>query len=171
MAKPRNPLLKWIVIVLGLCLGLWLVQVAIVVATAKRAGLLDEEQIEKYKVSRDNNLAAIHKAMVQAADSDGGFPKAESWMDTALLRLKTSDLSEEEAKDKLRIPGQPAGGYGYAFNSALSGRHPDDFRAKANTILVFESKATTWNAAGDPAKDAAPGGKAVTLEGKVIPAN
>lgn len=168
MAKSQRPWLKLIFVVLGAGLALWLVQIAIVVTTAKRAGLLDEEKIEKYQVSRDNNLLAIHKALMQAVDSDGGFPPAAKWMDAALLRLKTSDLSEEEAKDKLRVPGSAAGSYGYGFNSALDSRHPDDFRAKRDTILVYESKSTGWNAAGDPANDAAPTGKAVTLEGKVI---
>lgn len=153
------------VIFLGLMV--WLFQVGMALMDAKKAGLLDEEKTDKYQVSRENNLTAIHKALLQAADSDGGFPAADKWMDTAVLRLKTGDLSEAEAREKLKVPGGTEG-YGYAFNKALGGKHPDDFKDKGKTVIVYESVATQWNASGDPLKDARPKAKGVTLQGDVV---
>ena len=149
-------------------IGLWLIQVGKTVADAKNAGLLDETQTEKYQASRENNLKSIHRALMQAADSDGEFPDAAKWMETALIRLKTSDLTEEEAKNKLRVPGAKNGDFGYSFNAVFSKVHPGEIKVKANTILVFESKATTWNASGNPESDAKDGAKGVTFEGKVV---
>jgi len=168
MSKARKPWFVGVGLVMAVLAVLWLIQVGFVLADAKRAGLLDEEKTVKYQVSRDNNLKAIHKALIQAAESDGGFPEAKKWMDTAWIRLKTGDLSEAEAKDKLRVPGLASGVYGYAFNSALSGKHPDDFKGKTETIMVYESKQEIWNGCGDPAKDAMVDGKAITLAGDVV---
>lgn len=146
----------------------WLIQVSLAVADAKKAGLLDEEKTDKYQVGRENNLKAIHKALMQAADSDGVFPPAKSWMDVALLRLKTGDLTIDEAKDKLRVPGSKAGEFGYALNSEVAGKTPDDFKSRPNTILVFESRDSIWNASGDPATIGREGGKAITISGDIV---
>ena len=168
MARTRRPWLTAVLVVGALVLGGWLIQVGLVLADAKKAGLLDEEKIEKYRVGRENNLIAIHKSLMQAAESDGAFPKADKWMETALIRLKTSDLTEVEAKDKLRVPGRTSGSFGYALNAAVSEHHPDDFKSKPDTVLVFESRSDSWNATGDPDKDGVNGGRAVTIEGKIV---
>lgn len=146
----------------------WLIQVSLAVADAKKAGFLDEEKTDKYQVGRENNLKAIHKALMQAADSDGTFPPAKTWMDGAMLRLKTGDLSVEEAKDKLKVPGGKPGEFGYSLNTEVAGKTPDDFKSKPGTILVFESTDTKWNASGDPGATGRPGGKAITIDGKVL---
>jgi len=150
-----------------LCAVPWMIQVAQAVADAKKGGLLDEEKTEKYQVGRDNNLKAICTALKQAADSDGQFPPAAKWMESAMVRLKTSDINESEAQQKLMVPGRKDG-FGYAYNGALAGKSPDDFKAKGKTVIVYESKQTKWDAFGDPAKDALPGGKGVTLDGDIV---
>ncbi|MBS1723256.1 MAG: hypothetical protein JSS66_09925 [Armatimonadetes bacterium] len=146
----------------------WLVQVALTVRDAKKAGLLDEETTEKYKVGRENNLKAIQKALLQLADSDGSLPKDGKWMDAALVRLKTSDISEQEARDKLVVPGAKPGEFGYALNRAFLGKHPDQFRKDPKTILVFESTNRAWNAVGEPLSDGTKGGKGIALDGTII---
>lgn len=153
--------------ILGLVFLLWLGQVIKAFSDARKAGLLSDEKVEKYQVGRENNLKAIHKALLQAADSDGQFPKAEKWMESALIRLKTSDLSESEAQKKLAVPGLTEG-FGYAFNDVFSGKRPEDFKGKEKSVFIYESKQTAWDAHGDPAKDARPGGKGVAFDGTVV---
>lgn len=150
----------------GALLVLWLIQVGLVLRDAKKAGLLDDVKTEKYEASRDNNLKAIHQALMRSQESEGTLPPAANWMDAALVRLKTSDLTEDEAKAKLKRPGQKS--FGYSINSSMAGKDTRAIRVKVGTILVFESQSTAWNASGDPAKDAIDGGKAVTLEGEVV---
>jgi hypothetical protein len=144
-----------------------LIQVAQAYSDAKKAGLLTEVPTEKYEVGRANNLRAIQKALAQAADSDGKYPEAAKWMESAQIRLKTSDLSEAEAQLKLKVPGS-AVGFGYAFNDAVGGKSPDAWKAKGTTIIVYESLQTGWDAHGDPSKDGKKGGKAVTVAGDVV---
>ncbi|MBS1713858.1 MAG: hypothetical protein JST30_05925 [Armatimonadetes bacterium] len=148
--------------------GTWLFQVAQAAMDAKKAGLLDDVATEKYQVGRENNLKAIQASLLLSAESEGKLPDAGQWMDQALIRLKTSDLTEAEAKDKLRVPGRGGLDYGYAVNDKLAGK-PLDVKAEAETVLVFESRDASWNAHGDPDKDAATGGKGVTVSGKVVP--
>ena len=145
----------------------WIVQVVKVAMDAKKAGFLDDVETEKYQVGRDNNLKAIQASLLLSAESEGQLPDAGQWMDQALIRLKTSDISEEEAKAKLRVPGRTPPDFGYAINDKLAGR-PLDTKADAENVLVFESAKTSWNAHGDPAKDAAPHAKGVTVAGQVV---
>ena len=166
MLKIRKPWLIGVGLLMAVLAVFWLIQVGIVLAGAKRAGLLDDEQTIKYQVSRDNNLKAIHRALMQANESEGHFPSADKWMDIALIRLKTSDITEDEAKGKLRVPGSKE--YGYAINSVLAGKALDNARLRGDTVLAFESVDQKWNASGLPEKDAAKGAKGVTLEGKIV---
>lgn len=154
--------------VLAVLAAAWLVQVGKAALDAKKAGLLDDVQTDKYQVGRENNLKAIQAALLSSAESEGKLPDAKGWMDQALIRLKTGDISEQEAKDKLKVPGLAASDYGYAINDKLAGK-PLDAQAAAETVLVFESKDKSWNAHGDPEKDAVTGGKGVTVSGKVVP--
>lgn len=147
----------------------WLYQVAMTVRDAKKSGWLDDVEVDKYQAGRENNLKAIHKALVQAAESDGQFPPAATWMDAALIRLKTSDLTEEETKIKLRVPGQDNGGYGYAINVVIAGKKPEELKSVQDAVLVFESNKSAWNASGDPDKDARKAGKGITLAGEIVP--
>ena len=118
-------------------------------------------------MGRDNNLKAIRTALMQAAESDGEFPPVAKWMESAMVRLKTSDINESEAQLKLMVPGRKDG-FGYAYNGGLAGKSPVDFKAKGKTVMVYESKQTQWDAFGDPAKDALPGGKGVTVDGEIV---
>lgn len=152
---------------------LWLYPVY---ATFRDEGFLDEQEMRVYSGTTSENLKAIHQALLLYHDSEGQYPQAEGWMDAAWLRLKTADMEEAEAKKKLQSPGMVgmADQYGYAFNQALSGKFVDDIKDPDNTVLIFDSSNTDWNAHGDPKKDAAdparPGGNmAVTVSGRVAP--
>lgn len=145
-----------------------MIQVGKTLSDASKAGLLDETKTEKYQASRDNNLKAIHRALMLAADSDGEFPEATKWMETALIRLKTSDISEDEAKEKLKIPGLGPTEFGYALNTVFGKAHPGEIKVKSDAILVYESKDASWNAHGNPETDGRDGGKAVTFGGEII---
>ncbi len=172
MARPRRGrLVTLVVVVVAVAVGgPWLYQASRVYFDAKKAGLLDDVQTEKYRASRENNLKAIREALMQAAESDGQFPEASKWMDTAMIRLKTSDITPDEAKDKLRIPGRSGGktDFGYAFNDEMEGKDPSALKDKADTILVYESQQNVWNAHGDPKTDGRKGGKGVTVAGTIV---
>lgn len=147
-----------------------LIQIALTIRDAKKGGWLDDVQVEKYRVSRDNNLKSIHRALMQVAESDGKLPEAGQWMESALLRLKTSDLTEEETRAKLQVPGEKQG-YGYALNSSLAGKKLEDVKKIGDAVLVFESTKSSWNASGNPDTDARKNGKGVTVKGELIDLN
>lgn len=139
-----------------------------VVMDAKKSGWLDDVKTDKYQAGRTNNLKAIHKALMQAQESDGQFPPADHWMEVALIRLKTSDITENEAKDKLRRPGGNPSDFGYAINSTFAGKSMDQVRVAKSAILVFESLSVGFNASGSPEKDGLKSGKGITFEGEVV---
>ncbi len=124
----------------------------------------------KYNVSREANLKAIYTALMLAHDSDGQFPPAKEWMDAIKTRLRTTDLPESEAIQKLQNPTIPAkpGVWGYALNSKLAEKFKGDIKNPDTTPLVFESKNTEWNASGDPEKDRESAGWAISVSGKII---
>jgi hypothetical protein len=132
---------------------------------------------KRYRGTSMENLKAIHVAMMLYHDSEGGFPIAESWMDSIKTRLKTSELTSDEALKKLKNPlleGDDV--WGYAMNRALSGKYKDDIGDPGRTWLVFDSSDTKWNANGDPKallpNPPRPGGNlGITVSGKagVIP--
>lgn len=139
-------------------------------------GFFDEVEMRTYQGNSADNFKAIHRSLLGFHESEGVLPEAEKWMDDALIRLKSADMAEEESKKVLVSPansGKP-NQYGYAFNEALSGVYMGDVKEPKTTVLVFESKLTGWNAAGDPKTDAAaPVGKtgplALTVSGDVVP--
>jgi hypothetical protein len=153
---------KWL-LALGACLGValaaWLWQVGNTVLDLARAGAFDEVQQREYQADREGNLKAIHRALVMTAESEGAVP-GDDWMDQAMLRLKTRDLSEDEAAKKLVRPGV-ASGYGYGLNEAAAGKPVEDL--EAGTVLVFESAQTARNHVGKPEP-----GLAVTVGGDVV---
>jgi hypothetical protein len=139
-----------------------------------KSGFLDnsEPTYENFKGDSSARLKALHTATMSYHQSEESFPKAEKWMDDLLPRLKTSDLKLGEAQKKLIRPdleGQ-SGKFGYALNNKVAGKYRGDFK-DGNTILFFESVETNRSAVGDPAKDAKPGAKAITLDGKEIVLN
>jgi len=148
-------------------------------AWAQKEGLLDPEEQRKWEGTSEKNLQALQIALNKYAESEGKYPKAESWMDDIQRYIKTADLTPEEAKKKFVNPlikPEAAGVYGYALNKAIAGKVPDDIKDPKKTVLVFDSKNTAWNASGDPTKDAAkperPGGnKAIPVEGSATALN
>lgn len=124
----------------------------------------------KYIVSREANLKAIYTALMLAHESDGQLPPAKEWMDAIKTRLRTTDLAESEAIQKLQNPTIQAkpGVWGYAMNSKLAGQFKGDIKNPDTTTLVFESKNTNWNASGDPGKDRESGGWSISVSGKII---
>ncbi len=119
-------------------------------------GLLSKPQERAYLGDSEDNLRALYLGMKLYHDSEGAFPEAESWMDAIGKRVKTSDMSEDEAAKKLIRPdlrGQPDR-YGYAMNVAMAGMYLEDVKDPSRTPLLFESRETGRNAAGDPVSDA-----------------
>lgn len=119
------------------------------------------------------DVAARLTVMYTAADlyhqSEDAFPKAETWTDDLLARLQTQNLKPGEAEKKLKRPDLEASAdkYGFAINKAVAGKYKGDIK-DPQTILIFESKDTKKNAAGDPKSDGKEGGQGVTITGKVV---
>jgi hypothetical protein len=162
--KPRRWL--WTVVVLA-AVGLsfvFVAPVASVLADFARAGFFARPEPGVYTGDSEDNLRAIHRAMRLYADSEGGLPPADRWMDEVWKRLQTRDLPPEEAKKKLRAPGAGLGEWGYAYNGSLAGLHPDDIKDQS-LPLVFESRDRTWNASS---RNVPRGVLLVTLGGQVV---
>jgi hypothetical protein len=162
--KPRQWV--WIAVVVA-ALGLGVVFVAPIVSVFNdfvRAGFFQGQEKSVYSGDSEDNLRAIHRALKLYADSEGALPPADRWMDEAWIRLQTRDLSQDEAKKKLQAPGASLGEFGYAFNSALAGKHPEDVQ-DGSTPMVFESPDKSWNA---HALKAPKGALAVTVAGKIV---
>ncbi|MCW5938484.1 MAG: hypothetical protein KF884_06960 [Fimbriimonadaceae bacterium] len=162
--KPRQ--WAWIAVVAtALVLGVvFVAPVLSVVNDFVRAGFFRGQDKATYTGGSEDNLRAIHRSLKLYADSEGALPPADRWMDEAWIRLQTRDLPQEEAKKKLQAPGAALGEYGYAFNSALAGKHPEDVPDGA-TPMVFESADKTWNAHGTSVPQ---GALAVTVAGEIV---
>ena len=111
-------------------------------------------------------LRALRTALDLYHDSEDKYPEASGWTEAAELRLKADDLAKGQDAAQLVRPGAKA--FGYALNARAAGKYRDDVGPKS-TILLYESKRETADAVGDPAKDGLPGGKGITVEGKVVP--
>ncbi len=151
-----------------------MLSIADTAVSASQSGFLDDVEQRTYEGDAEANLKAIHTALMLVHDSDGQFPAADGWMDAIANRLKTSDLSEEEAAKKLVNPDRAKrdGEYGFALNAAAAGKFVDDL-AGPETILVFESASLERNASGDPGKDAPKPGRnggnlGITVGGEVV---
>lgn len=145
-------------------LGIW---VGPVIISAKRAGLLDSIEAEKYTPSREANLRAIYVALNLYHDSEGQFPAANGWMDAIQPRLQRNGLSKSEAQQKLVRPdlaGQD-GKYGYALNGEVATKYRDDLKSK-EVPLVAESLDTKRNALTNGTPD--PTFWYVTVSGKIV---
>ncbi len=111
-------------------------------------------------------LKAIRTALDLYHDSEDRYPDAKNWTEEALKRLAADDLAKGEDAKRLTRPGAKA--YGYALNAAVAGKYRGDI-GPPTTILVYETPREEPNAAGDPAQDGLPGGKAVTVAGEIVP--
>lgn len=140
----------------------------------QRKGFLEAPQQRTYEASTRKNLLAIYTALSFAHDSDGSYPAAAHWMDEVQKRIKTSDITQEDAEKKLVDPafeGSP-GKFGYALNQDCAGKYKGDL--KPGTILVFMSEDTKRNASGNPHTDKprtlrSGGNFGITIEGQVVP--
>jgi hypothetical protein len=117
----------------------------------------------------ENNLNALYTAMKLHHDSEGVFPKSDTWMDKVIKRVRTEDIKKGEEKKKFIDPaaGGAPGVYGFAMNDAASDKYIDDIKDKKAPI-VFESTETNWNAHGDPAKIGRKGGIGMAVDGTVV---
>lgn len=164
----------WLVaggIILALVAVFW-IWLGPLISAALRAGFLDKAENRTLKAGQtEANLKAMHQAILMYSDSEGVLPEAAGWMDAAYTRLKTADLTDEEAKKQMKAQdGLRPDEFGYAMNQSLSRKDPYDEKLK-DQILLFESKSLGWNAKGDPDKDGAVGRQTqgITLAGDLMP--
>jgi hypothetical protein len=142
-----------------------------------RAGYGQTEAQHGYSATNQDNLRALHTALMRYHESEEKFPPADKWMDAIEPYLYTEDLKKGEEQKKLVHPMfWPPNGrdFGYALNDACAGKYKDDIKDPDNTPLVFDSKDTSRNAHGDPKKLApAPpregGNLGITVGGKIVP--
>ena len=163
------------VILLALCavtfaIGLFfIVPVIRLLVVAKKEGFFDEAPQQTYQGTRIGNLQAIRTALDLTYESDGQYPDAKTWMDTLFTRMKTDDMNEVTAKEKLHRPGLRPGRFGYALNSAVAGKIKKDVGDPSKAIVVYESQSTAWNAHGDPKKEGLTfDGMGLTVDGSVV---
>ena len=79
----------------------WLVQVGKAALDAKKAGLLDDVQTDKYQVGRENNLKAIQAALLSSAESEGRLPDAKGWVSMERYLLGESDEMRQVMRDQV----------------------------------------------------------------------
>lgn len=122
---------------------------------------------EKYTAGHEENLKAMHTALMLYHESEGQFPAATGWMDAIEPRIATSDLAPGEAEKKLIRPDLAGkqNEFGYALNAKAAGKYKDDV-GDGKTILIFESKQTGRNSSGDPATDLS--GIAIDIDGAIV---
>ncbi len=131
--------------------------------------LIAPSEERSYDASNEANLKALYTAMLLYHESEGQFPVGAGWMDAVSNRLTTSDMKPGEGDKKLHNPAyRGADMFGYAMNAAASGKFKGDLK-DPHMIVIFESKATTKNAVGDPVKDCRTASSlAITLDGKIV---
>ena len=120
-----------------------------------------------YDASNEENLKALRTALMLFHDSEDKFPDAKGWMDAIEPRITASDMAPGESQKKLIRPdlSGKTGSFGYALNLKAAGKYKDDV-GDPKAILVYESKQTARNAAGDPATDR--DGMAITVDGTLL---
>ena len=138
--------------------------------------MLSPQQMRAYQGTSADNLRALYTAMMLEHDSEGAFPRADSWMDAIEDRITTNDMPLAEARKKFVNPflatAKP-GQFGYAMNSAVAGKYKDDVPLPNTTLLLFESTDTSRNANGEPARllprPPRPGGNlGITVSGRLV---
>ena len=126
--------------------------------------LLSGENMRKYSGTSMENLKALSTAMKLYQESEGQFPESAGWMDALEDRVKSHNMTQEEADKKFHDPtlGKKPDVYGYAMNDLLSKMYIGDVKDPSKTPLLFDSKDTSRNAHGSPEKllpkPARPGG-------------
>ena len=141
----------------------------------KREGFLDKQEMRTYDGTSIDNMRALHGAVMLYYADEGAMPPASGWMDAAEKYVHTADLLEGEALKKFVNPNLAPGPdvFGYAMNSQLSQIYIEELEDPGNTVMIFDSADTSWNAHGLPS-DMAPspelpgGNRAITVEGAVV---
>ncbi len=180
MVDDRNPrgrrmMLGCLGVFAGVIIALW-VWLGPLVSAANKVGAFEQPEKREYTGTSMDNLKAIHTAIGLYEASEGQLPYAEGWMDAVWPRLKTADLTEEEAKKKLRSPSlweTNKQAYGYGFNELFSAKLTSEIESPDTTALVFSSSDLTWNAHGNPAQlvpdpPREDGNLALTASGSVV---
>lgn len=141
-----------------------------ILADFAQAGFFEKQEKRDWEPETRKNLEVIQTALQLVHDSDGVYPKAAEWMDKIKNRIRTEDLSKTDAMQKLVDPaaGGGEGVYGFAFNESASEQYIDDLREKGETILVFQSIKTAWNAHGKPEEIGRPRGFGITASGDIV---
>ncbi|HEY3781999.1 MAG TPA: hypothetical protein VGL56_13015 [Fimbriimonadaceae bacterium] len=136
-------------------------------------GVLDAKVMEKYNASNEKNLMALRTALMEYHESEGQFPDAAHWMDAIKNRVKVDNMEQSEVAKKFINPLYPASSavFGYALNDAASNKYKGDL--KPNTLLLFDSSDTSWDAHGDPKKlkpasKSKGGDEGITVDGKIV---
>lgn len=160
-----------LVLLILLGVGVWLYGGTI--RDLAKQGILQDlfrgEDRRAWVATSEQNLKALHVALMLYHDSEGQFPQGPGWMDAIENRLRTGDLSKEEAEKKLIRPdlaGQP-GKFGYGLNAAAGGKFKDDV-GDPKTPLIFESESTDRNASGAPDATRRAGGLAIAIDGTIL---
>lgn len=163
LGRTRRPLLR--LLLLAIVAGLAYVgyRFGPDILAAQRAGFFEKNVPKEYVGTSMDNLRALRTALLLYHTSEERFPDASGWMDAIEPLLNTADLKAGEAAKKLHRPGLAETEFGYGMNDACDGKYKDDVAGKDSAILVFESKSTSRNTHGDPAKDSLPGGQHVTI--------
>jgi hypothetical protein len=133
--------------------------------------LVRKPEMRTYDGTAEDNLRALHTALIVYSESEGQLPPAEGWMDAIESRLRTSDMTQEEANKKLQSPTAGDGEFGYAMNAAASGEWEGDLDPKMP--LIFESRDLSRNAHGAPddlVSEPAPDrpSLAITVDGTIV---
>ncbi len=136
----------------------------------KNAGFLENAEAKKtqYSASREENLKALHGALIRFHDSEDRFPEGKDWMGQLKPYLDTGDLVEGAWSKKLRNPllGPGSDWGGYVLNSEVAGKHKLDLKKGVKTVLMTEDKSAVGAAVG-PAKSSA-GMMSILVDGTVV---
>lgn len=124
---------------------------------------LEKDEKRAYSGNSAQNLKALHTAMMLYHESEGQFPSAPGWMDALKSRVQTNDLEAAEALKKFVRPGSKPGEYGYSMNLEASSKYEDDL--PKDSILIFESEDTSWNATSVPKG----GEQGIAVDGSLLP--
>lgn len=161
----------WWGIALGLVLigGYFLAPVVRLALAANRQGFFEGTEKRTYTPERMANLEAIATALTLTYESEGTMPPAKTWMDELFKRMKTSDMTEADAKKKFVRPGVAEGAYGYCLVESVGGKAISELPEKGATPVIWECDATGWNQTIPSSKGTTPkDAKAITAEGKII---
>lgn len=103
-------------------------------------------------VNCSENLKNISMALTAYLASNEAYPPSARWMDELANYIPQGNDVKKEHRTTLvfQCPAARAldtGAYGYAFNVDVSSKWADDVKSKETTVVVFDSRLLTRNAA------------------------